>query len=71
MLGTEPHQKHRLRDDVNIQPENLLDIRVLNGEITEAGLRLNISVAIQYLGAWLLGNGAAAINNLMEDTRHC
>jgi malate synthase len=35
--------------------------------VTEAGARLNISVAIQYLDAWLGGNGAAAINNLMED----
>jgi malate synthase len=45
----------------------LLDFGVDGGRVTEAGARLNISVAIQYLDAWLGGNGAAAINNLMED----
>ncbi len=40
---------------------------VPGGTISEAGLRLNISVALQYINAWLNGNGAAAINNLMED----
>ena len=40
---------------------------VPGGTITEAGLRLNVSVALQYINAWLQGNGAAAINNLMED----
>ena len=35
--------------------------------ITEAGLRLNINVAIQYIGAWLAGEGAVPIYNLMED----
>jgi malate synthase len=35
--------------------------------VTEAGVRTNVSVALQYLAAWLAGNGAAAINNLMED----
>jgi malate synthase len=37
------------------------------GTISEAGYRANVSVALQYLDAWLSGNGAAAINNLMED----
>jgi malate synthase len=37
------------------------------GAVTEAGLRSNVSVALQYLEAWLRGNGAVAINNLMED----
>jgi malate synthase len=40
---------------------------VPDGRVTEAGVRLNVSVALQYLDAWLAGNGAAAINNLMED----
>jgi malate synthase len=40
---------------------------VPDGKITEAGLRNNISVAIQYIASWLSGNGAAAIFNLMED----
>jgi malate synthase len=45
----------------------LLDLRVEGGRVTEAGARLNVSVALQYLDSWLQGNGAAAINNLMED----
>ncbi len=48
-------------------PRALLDFTVDGGSVTEAGARLNVSVAIQYLDAWLGGNGAAAINNLMED----
>jgi malate synthase len=45
----------------------LLDVRVEGGRISEAGVRTNVSVALQYLASWLAGNGAAAINNLMED----
>ncbi|MEP6469515.1 MAG: malate synthase A, partial [Chloroflexota bacterium] len=41
--------------------------RIEGGQITEAGVRTNVSVALQYLASWLAGNGAAAINNLMED----
>jgi malate synthase len=41
---------------------------VPGGQITEAGLRQNISVGIQYIESWLRGTGAAAIFNLMEDT---
>ena len=40
---------------------------IRDSQITEGGVRLNVSVALQYLNAWLNGNGAAAINNLMED----
>src|SRR5438876_10770389 len=67
VLGAAPHQKDRLREDVAVSAEQLRDLRVAGGTVTEAGLRLNISVAVQYLDAWLGGNGAAAINNLMED----
>ena len=67
VLGSAPHQKERLREDVAVPAERLRDLRVPGGTVTEAGLRLNISVALQYLDAWLGGNGAAAINNLMED----
>ncbi len=67
-LGDQPHQKSRLREDVTVEAAHLLDFRIEGGSITEAGFRNNISVALQYLNAWLLGNGAAAINNLMEDT---
>jgi malate synthase len=67
-LGERPHQKERQRDDVAVTAADLVDIRVPDGQISEAGLRLNVNVALQYLNAWLLGNGAAAIHNLMEDT---
>lgn len=67
-LGDQPHQKGRLREDVAVAAADLLDFRIEGGSISEAGFRNNISVALQYLNAWLLGNGAAAINNLMEDT---
>lgn len=67
-LGAKPHQKERLREDVNVTSEQLRDFRVPGGTITEAGLRLNINVGILYLESWLRGNGAAAIYNLMEDT---
>jgi malate synthase len=67
VLGGHPHQKERQRDDVEISPDQLLDVRVSGGRVTEAGVRGNISVALQYLAAWLGGSGAVAINNLMED----
>ncbi len=66
-LGERPNQKDRLREDVQVTDSQITDINVPGGAITDAGLRLNISVALQYMNAWLLGNGAAAINNLMED----
>ncbi|HEV2734844.1 MAG TPA: hypothetical protein VGV85_08385, partial [Longimicrobiaceae bacterium] len=40
---------------------------ILGGEVTEEGVRLNVNVALQYVEAWLGGNGAVAIHNLMED----
>jgi malate synthase len=67
VLGAAPNQKDRLREDVTVTAEQLREIRVDGGRVTEAGVRLNVSVALQYLDAWLGGNGAAAINNLMED----
>jgi malate synthase len=67
VLGDRPNQKDRLRDDVAASAEALRDLGVDGGTITEAGYRANVSVALQYLDAWLAGNGAAAINNLMED----
>jgi malate synthase len=66
-LGDKPHQKERLREDVKVTAEQLRDFRVPGGQITEAGLRTNINVGIQYLEAWLRGNGAVSIYNLMED----
>lgn len=67
VLGTAPHQKHRLRDDVSITARELLNFSVPNATITEAGLRNNISVGLQYLESWLRGVGAVGIFNLMED----
>jgi malate synthase len=67
VLGDRPHQKKRQRDDVHVTADRLTDFTIPGGQITEAGLRGNVNVALQYLNAWLLGTGAAAINNLMED----
>lgn len=67
VLGYRPNQKDRLREDVNITADEILDIGVPGGTVTESGVRGNISVALQYINAWLNGTGAAAINNLMED----
>jgi malate synthase len=67
VLGAAAHQKGRLRKEVAVTADQLRDLNVDGGTVTEAGYRLNVSVAIQYLAAWLDGNGAAAINNLMED----
>jgi malate synthase len=66
-LGGAPNQRPRLRADVAVGAADLLGLRVEGGFVTEGGVRLNVSVALQYLDSWLGGNGAAAINNLMED----
>jgi malate synthase len=63
---TGPNQIDRKREDVTITAKDLLTF-VPEGPITEAGLRTNISVGVQYLGAWLNGIGCVPINNLMED----
>ena len=60
------NQLNILREDVNVTAADLLKVPE-SGEITENGMRLNISVAIQYIAAWLTGRGAVPINNLMED----
>ena len=60
-----PNQLHRLRDDVRVAAADLL--KIPPGDITETGLRNNVSVALQYLAAWLSGNGCVPIYNLMED----
>ena len=67
VLGDRPNQLDKQRPDVHVDGRQLVDVEVPGGAITEAGLRLNVSVGIQYLESWLRGNGAAAINNLMED----
>src|SRR6185312_9970732 len=67
VLGDRPHQKERLREEVSVTADQLLAVSETPGEVTEDGLRLNVSVGIQYIASWLRGTGAAAINNLMED----
>jgi malate synthase len=68
VLADRPNQLDKLREDVHVTAEQLLDVASAPGDVTEAGLRSNISVGIQYLAAWLNGLGAVAIFNLMEDT---
>ena len=60
-----PNQVHRLRDNVAVSADDLLSVPA--GDITSAGLLNNVSVSLQYLAAWLGGNGCVPINNLMED----
>ena len=67
VLGSNPNQLSKTRDDVHVTAEDLLAVSKTPGVITEAGLRNDISVALQYLAAWLGGNGAVGIFNLMED----
>jgi malate synthase len=67
VLGARPNQVERLRDDVVPDEAALLSIPETPGEVTDAGLRTNVSVGVRYLDAWLHGVGAAAIDNLMED----
>jgi malate synthase len=62
-----PNQLERCRGDVRVRAEQLLDLEVPGGEVTEEGLRLNVRVGVRYLDSWLNGVGAAAIENLMED----
>jgi malate synthase len=67
VLGDRPHQIDRVRDDVSVTAEQLLAVKETPGEMTEDGLRNNVSVGLQYLAAWLDGSGAVAIFGLMED----
>ena len=67
VLGDRPNQKDRLRPEVRVSATDLVDVAVPGGAVTEAGVRANVSVGLAYLASWLAGNGAAAINNLMED----
>jgi len=57
VLGDRPNQKDRQRPDVRVSAADLLDFAVPGGRVTESGVRLNVSVALQYLDAWLAGNG--------------
>ncbi len=66
-LGEKPNQLERRREDVSTQAADLLDVAATPGEVTEEGVRANVSVGIRYIASWLSGVGAAAIDNLMED----
>ncbi len=61
----EANQVARQRDDVAVSAADLL--RPNEGDITEEGVRLNLKVGIQYLEAWLGGNGCVPLYHLMED----
>ena len=67
VLGDRPNQIDRLRDDVEIDAAELLNTRIEGGVITEAGIRTNVRVGVEYMASWMRGNGAAALYNLMED----
>jgi malate synthase len=67
VLKDKPNQLDKQRPEVSVTAEDLLAVDKTPGQITETGLRSNISVALQYLATWLGGNGAVAIFNLMED----
>lgn len=66
-LSERPNQVARQRDDIEIEASDLLDMRIEGAAFTAAEFQNNVSVALQYLAAWLGGTGAVAINNLMED----
>lgn len=66
-LKDQPNQLNKPLSETKIIAAQLLDVASANGQVTEAGLRNNVSVGIQYIESWLRGNGAVGINNLMED----
>ncbi len=67
VLGDRQNQVERQRPDVHVTAEQLLDVAAITGDITDAGVHSNVSVAVRYIESWLRGVGAAAIDNLMED----
>ncbi len=67
-LGLRPNQVELTREEVSVTAQDLLNVSATPGDVTEDGVRANVSVGIRYLASWLNGTGAAAIDNLMEDT---
>jgi malate synthase len=67
VLGDRPNQLEKQRPEVSVSAADLLSVNRTPGTVSEAGLRQNIDIALQYLASWLSGNGAASIHNLMED----
>ncbi|MBL8976945.1 MAG: malate synthase A, partial [Gemmatimonadetes bacterium] len=68
VLGARPNQKDRTREDVVPRAEALLGVAIPGGKVTEAGVRTNVRVALEYIENWLEGRGAVGIDNLMEDS---
>lgn len=66
VLGDRANQVERQRDDVTVTAAQLLDVHI-GRDITEAGVRENVSIGLRYIESWLRGLGAVAIDNLMED----
>jgi malate synthase len=67
VLGDRANQVERKRNDVQVSEDELRDFEIPGSEVTDDGLRVNVSVGVRYVDAWLQGVGAAAIDNLMED----
>ncbi len=67
VLGDREAQLERLREDVVVTGDQLIDFEIPGTAVTPEGVRLNVSVGVRYLDAWLRGSGAVAIDNLMED----
>ncbi|MFB6773029.1 malate synthase A [Streptomyces sp. NPDC056337] len=67
VLGKRPHQLDRTRDDVEVTAVDLLSVRRVTGPPTPEGVRTNIAVALRYFAGWLRGEGAVAVDGLMED----
>lgn len=68
VLGSAPNQKQRQRPEVVVTRDQLLSVEIPGGSITEAGVRANVRVALEYIDNWLEGRGAVGIENLMEDS---
>ncbi|XP_057294944.1 malate synthase-like isoform X3 [Hydractinia symbiolongicarpus] len=66
-LNAKDNQKERAPFDKIITENDLSTIVIDGGKVTEEGVRVNVSIGLQYLNSWFRGHGAAAINNLMED----
>jgi malate synthase len=67
VLGDRANQKERLREDVHVTEQQLLDVAIPGSTISHAGVRANVDIGLRYLQSWLAGQGAAAIHGLMED----
>ncbi|MBW8700050.1 Malate synthase [Streptomyces sp. MBT84] len=67
VLGDKPHQKDRLREDVDVKAADLIAVDSLDAKPTYPGLVNAVQVGVRYIEAWLRGLGAVAIFNLMED----